>query len=637
MFIDRTIRWKKIEGSSATGTTYYRLCESYRDSQGKPKRREVISLGMLEGFDEDDRKELGRLLHEMIAEGRFPISENECVYNEALKFYTSYNNSERKEKAEARLREEEEQRKDESCKNMVLMKLSSLRNLEARTIGAEAVCYDTVKKLNLRQMLRQNGLSERQTQIAIMQIIARAVYPGSELRTARCLRENSALCELLKMKKEEINKDMLYRSALRLYDIRREMEDELHNRVCSMFDIEEKIYLFDLTNTYFEGKMETSELCQYGRSKEKRSDCKIVALAAVVNTDGLLVRTEIFEGNRQDVSTLEDVIGSLSKGTAGKRKIIVMDAGFSSESNLRWLRENGYDYITVTRSRGQEYTPLTDRQEYVNDNKKQIIHLQKVQIEGISDKILLVDSEAKTLKENSMFLRAKAKFEDGLLAIRKGIEGHGIKKRDKVQQRIGRLTERYPQAARLYSISTPSDENDVVKSITWEMKDTAKEQLHAHGKYFLRTTLAESEKNVWMFYNVIRTVEETFKTLKSDLDIRPVFHKNDKGTKAHLNLAILAYWVVSVTKYRLSQCGIHLRWEELLRIMNAQVRVTTEFEGADHRIHRVRRSTEPEEKMSAILSALSLTPRPAGQLNFVVHKNPSQKKYAFGNQEDNDP
>ena len=100
------------------------------------------------------------------------------------------------------------------------------------------------------------------------------------------------------------------------------MEDYLHRRVSSLFNIEEKIYLFDLTNTYFEGRMSESEICCYGRSKEKRDDCKIVALGAVVNTDGLLVRTEIFEGNRQDVDTLEEVIGSLDNGLSTSRKII---------------------------------------------------------------------------------------------------------------------------------------------------------------------------------------------------------------------------------------------------------------------------------------------------------------------------
>lgn len=141
-----------------------------------------------------------------------------------------------------------------------------------------------------------------------------------------------------------------------------------------MFNMDEKIYLFDLTNTYFEGRMENSEICRFVRSKEKRSDCRIVGLGAVVNTDGMLVRTEIFEGNRQDVTTLENVIGNLGKDAGDKKRVVVIDAGFNSESNIQWLCDNGYDYITVMRSSRVKYTESGDVVE-VKDSKRQPIRL----------------------------------------------------------------------------------------------------------------------------------------------------------------------------------------------------------------------------------------------------------------------
>ena len=189
------------------------------------------------------------------------------------------------------------------------------------------------------------------------------------------------------------------------------MEDYLHRRVSSLFYIEEKIYLFDLTNTYFEGRMSESEICCYGRSKEKRDDCKIVALGAVVNTDGLLVRTEIFEGNRQNVDTLEEVIGALDNGLSISRKIIAMDAEFCSKSNLQWLRDHNYDYITVMRSSGVKYTASSEIMEKVYDNKEQEIRWQKVTVEDIEDDFLLVDSTAKTLKGKSMFEKSVKRYE----------------------------------------------------------------------------------------------------------------------------------------------------------------------------------------------------------------------------------
>ena len=149
-----------------------------------------------------------------------------------------------------------------------------------------------------------------------------------------------------------------------------------------------------------------------------------------------------------------------------------------------------------------------------------------------------------------------------------------------------------------------------------------------HGKYLLQTTLDEKdEENIWTYYNVIRTVEETFKTLKSDLDIRPVYHKTDEASKAHLNLAVLAYWVVSTTKYILKKKGINIRWEELLRIMSTQQRVTMVAEQDNGHLLKVRRSTTPETKLAEIQDALGITPHPVCPIKSVWLREQPPEKY----------
>jgi transposase len=613
MFITHIKKWRNrkdsLDDNLYFGYTYYRLSEAFRDAEGRSRNRVVMGLGELTGLSKAERNELGDLLTVMIDRGEMALSTNVQVQELALHYYNLYCESRLKAqeaaKAQSRLREAARLEAERRRKEMVMVKLSSLRQKTARTVGAENICLDTVKQLSIRQFLTSHGFSEIQTDMAIMQIIARAIYPGSELRTVRCLQENSALCELLGIRPENVNKDILYRTARKLWDVHREIESYLHNRVCNLFGIEEKIYLFDLTNTNFEGRMEASRLCAYGRSKEKRDDCKIVVLAAVVNSDGLLVRTEIFEGNRQDVTTLEEVIGSLDRGLPQRKKIIVMDAGFSSESNLQWLVSHHYDYITVMRSHGQQYTPASDIIEKVSDNKEQEIRLQKVRVEE----------------------KAAARYEEGLKAIGKGIEGKGVKGRDALQRRLGRLHSRYANASKAYNVTFEYDgKGRALRAYTRNM-EYAEEKSRMHGKYLLRTSLDEqNETDIWTFYNVIRTVEETFKTLKSDLDIRPVFHKGDKGTKAHLNLAVLAYWIVSTTKYRLKSKGIHVRWRELLRIMSTQVRVSAEFETDRNHQVIIRRSTEPEEKLLVIYDALGLKAGSMVKLKSVVHPKAPPKK-----------
>ena len=209
------------------------------------------------------------------------------------------------------------------------------------------------------------------------------------------------------------------------------------------------------------------------------------------------------------------------------------------------------------RSTGFEYEEAGEVRT-VTDNKGQEIRLQKVHVNGLDDNVLLVDSDAKALKEASMDSKASSRYEEGLDAIKKGIEGKGTKKRDKVNRRLGRLNQRCPGLEKRYTIEFTYNDKDVATAMTWRRNQNAcAATKKMHGKYFLQTSLDENrEENIWQFYNVIRTVEETFKTLKLDLDIRPIYHKSDKGTKSHLHLAILAYWVVSVTKYMLKKKGI---------------------------------------------------------------------------------
>ena len=609
--------------------TYYRLCESYREADGKVKQRTVLGLGDLPDFPtEADRKELADLLTSMINEGVGKLCDKPHLYETALGFYGKWLEEKKEARERADRLAEEARRKAEEAKEIkVSIKLRSLHPEMARAVGAEHVCHTTLQRLGIQSFLEGLGWSKEKIDIALMQIIARAVYPYSEFKTARYIRENSAVCEMFGLNPDKITKDTLYKGSHDLYRVHREMEDYLHKRVCTMFDIEDRILLFDLTNTYFEGKMEESKLCRRGRSKEKRDDCKIVVLAAVVNTDGLLVRTEIFEGNRQDVTTLEAVFGSLEDNLDTCKHLVVMDAGFCSVANLQWLKGHGYDYITVMRSSGAKYT-VEGPVRTITDNKKQEIRLQMARVEGVTDTVLLVDSDARIAKERSMYNLFVGRYELGLDKIKAGIEGRGTKKRDKVQNRLGRLDAKYAGMRRLYDINFTYNDKGVATGMTWSRNAEEDEAVRMmHGKYLLQTTLDEKdEENIWTYYNVIRTVEETFKTLKSDLDIRPVYHKTDEASKAHLNLAVLAYWVVSTTKYMLKKKGINVRWEELLRIMSTQQRVTMVAEQENGHLLKVRRSTTPESKLAEIQEALGITRHPVCSIKSVwLREQPPEK------------
>ena len=590
MYITKARKYHKDTDGKYVAYDYFRLTRKRYDHYGRQKV-DHFCLGQLDGLTKRERDELADMLTVMIEQGRRAMSFNPALYEMAMDFYVKYRETHPAEDYDPVLRAEAERKEADRRRDLVTISIKSMVQKEARTIGPEAICRSTSNILKIREFLNSKGWSREQVDLALMQIIARAIYPFSELKTVRCLRDNSALLEMFKLERKEVTKDALYQSANRLWEVHREMEDFLHERVRSMFNLEEKILLMDISNTYFEGRMEGSGICFHGRSKEKRDDCKIVVLAAVVNTDGLLVRTMIYEGNRQDVTTVEDVVGTLAGQTSPEaRKIVVMDAGFYSAANVRWLVGNHFDYITVLPSGYAKFTAESDKVVRHEDCRHQEIRLQMggVEIEGMRHKALLVDSDAKAMKERSMHELAAERYEEGLEAIRAGImKKGGTKLRDAVNARLGRLYKQYGAIRKEYDVTFTYEgtgRKEKAVAMEWKRKqESIAERKKFHGKYVLLTSLdGNDEVNVWQFYNVIRTVEETFHTLKSDLDMRPVYHKSDGGIKAHLNLAVLAYWIVSVTKCRLKQKKYpNIRWEEIIRIAQTQVVVTAEAKTED--------------------------------------------------------
>lgn len=546
------------------------LCESYRDVSGKACKRTVLNIGELEGFSEAQIHELWKMLTEMIKTGQTVFGNSKETTELALRLYNKYRDKEKPAKtASEELAMAAEEQKEEDLRNQCWMNvdINSLRITKPRQIGAEHVCAHTAALLGIKDFLAAKGWSREERNIATLQIIARAIYPYSEHKTVFCLRENSALCEMFGIDPMKVTKDTLYKSAHHLYSVHEDMEDYLHERVCNMFSIEENVYIMDITNMYAEGQYLESELFRYGRSKEKRDD------------------------------------------------------------NLKWLKEHNIDYVTVMRSRSsQKYTAKGDPI-LVEDCKHQPIKIQMVDLDGKDEttggSVMLVDSDAKALKERSMLTKASDRLEADLNAVKAAIEGKGTKKRDALNRRLGRLSEKYGAVFGCYDIDVTYDEMDKATGITWKRNAKFMCREKVHGKYLLQTSLPENDPNIiWTTYNIVRTVEETFKLLKSDLDVRPIYHKTDEAAKAHLNLAVLAYWIVSVTKYKLKMKDINVRWSEILRMMSTQVWASVSMKACRKVEVTTRKDSDPEEKLMEIYNALDTTPNPRGTLISVKSVGP---------------
>jgi len=609
MFVKPLIKYNK---TTKKRYNIYQLCESFR-LDGRVRHRCIIGFGKLEGLREGQIKLLGKRVEQLLTNQSNSIAfeEPDPVVEKLARYY--FNEIKKKGRYDT----------GNEGSDWQMVDMSSMKNKDAREIGAEWLCKQAFDQLNISGFLRDKSWDEERISLAMTHIISRAVFPASELKTVRFIKENSAITEITGYDKNKVTKDKLYKIAHELYSVKDELENYLSKRTNELFDLDDKIILYDLTNTYFEGQMRNSKLAMFGRSKEKRKDAKLIVLAVVINREGFLKYSNIFEGNMADSKTLETIVTSLSHSTSftGRKPIVVIDAGIATEDNLSMLKKLHYDYMCVSRSNLKTYhadtncTPVE-----IKDKRNQPIELMRVNTdEQNGDSYLWVKSKAKAMKENSMNGLLSQRFEEGVQSIHEGISRKGgTKKLNKVHERIGRLKQKYPSVHKYYDIIVKDNGEGAAGSISYKHKEGADPDKSA-GVYFLRTSLNDiDEKTFWSIYNVIREIEYTFRVLKTDLDLRPIYHKTDDAAMAHLHLGILAYWLVATIRYQLRQKGYRYDWREIVRTMNTQKCVTTTLTNINGEKISVRQCTEPTQKVKTIYGLMNYKARPFYRKKSVV-------------------
>jgi Transposase DDE domain len=607
MFLKPVLKYLKTTGEYKI---YYRLCESYRH-ENTVRQYTLVQLGTLDELPEEiQRKNLVQRISSLVKQRRTGIVDMFEVADEnievlAQKYFLVILNKERIDFIKGR--------------DYQTIDTNSVENKDIREVGTEWLCAQGVAQLQIAKFLGDQNWEQDTIQLALTHIISRASYPASELRTAQWIKENSAVCELTGYGQEKITKDKLYAISHKLFSVKDDLEKHLSNRTNELFDLQDTIYIYDLTNTYFEGQQKESTIAQFGRSKEKRSDCKLIVLALVVNTEGFIKYSQLFEGNLTDSKSLLRIIEELSARTSAteRKPTVVMDAGIATDDNVLLLRKYNFNYMLVARSSLKKYSvDTTSKPVIIKDKKEQPITLQKIKVEGDTDNYLLVHSQAKQAKEDSMKSKFATRYQQALQQIKDGLfKKGGTKKKDKVWERIGRVKQKYQSTNKHYQIDVTANDLGIVTNIQWKQKPVPKRE----GHYLLRTNLDEKQEHTqWAIYNTIREIESTFRTLKTDLDLRPVYHKTDSAAMAHLHLGLLAYTVVNTIRHQLKQKGINNEWRDITRIMNTQKLVTTTMVNNYGQTIKIRQCSEPNPKVATIYNALNYKHKPFARKKFVV-------------------
>ena len=494
--------------------------------------------------------------------------------------------------------------------------VDSLELTRPRSVGVEQAALWAMQTVGFIELLIGLGLSGPLRSVILGVIIGRLAHPGSERATRRWLEQRSGLGELLEVDFEAMAENALYRASDALMKHRSAIEDGLFNRLSDLFGLETTVTLYDLTNTYFEGEAAVNRKAQHGPSKEKRTDCPLVTLGLVLDSSGFVRRSECFDGNVAEGTTLARMLRRLG---APPGALVVMDRGLAAEENLAWLRGAGYRYLVVSRERERQFDPHTAIA--IETAAGDPIQLQLVRDEAGQEVRLYCYSQARAEKENAITRRFAERFETGLQKIADNLsKPRGEKRLAKLNERLGRLKEKCRGAGQHYAIELiPDATGQKATALRFAKQPIEGTRLTHPGVYCLRSneTTWDAEQ-MWRTFTMLTDLEAVFRSLKSELGLRPVFHHKENRVDGHLFITVLAYQFVQIIRRQLKTRGITDRWSMLREVLGSQCRVTATFKRVDGRTLHVRKATRAEPEALAIYQALNLNSAPGGIVKMIV-------------------
>lgn len=590
-------------------TPVLQLLRSYRNIDNKPRHEVIISLGDLP-IPREDFKAVSRELDRII-DGQQSLFEVDDQINQwAEHIYEELRKSGHLEKVFDASEFEE----------IVDVIPTEIEHEDARSLGPELAALQAWKDLDIESVLKSLGFSPTQIRDTAISVINRLCEPVSEHALPEWLR-TSSLGDLWKENLDGLADDRFYRISDALLRIKDSLEEKLAEKERSVFDLDRSIYLYDMTNTYFEGNMLRNPAAKRGASKEKRRDAPLVSVGLVLDENAFVLRHSALPGNIYEGHTLLDTIHALDTENGPENPLIVMDSGFSSAENLATLRAEGYDYLTVakriTRLAYDEefadlgsFTKVEGRDRFSRSCRKDVF-VKSLKTE--EETILCVYSEDRESKEMAMIARAETGLLADLEKLKKSLESGRIKNRDKIQQRIGRIRQKRSRAAKYYQIELDSDR----QSLEWTRDE---EKYHREvittGGYIIRTNREElKDDDIWKIYILLTRVEAGFRSLKSELGLRPIYHQLEKRSKGHILITILAYRLLRAIEFRLQHTGLYVSWGTIKRALSTHAYVSLIIPSKNGNTYRIRKAGRPNPMQADIYRKLgvNLNPLPSSK------------------------
>jgi transposase len=612
MFIRETKTKNKKTGVVYTKHT---LVESVW-ADNTSRQRTIMQLGHLD-LPKSEWKKLAHALEcQFTGQATILDATDGNIESLARSLYSGYDFSKRLKEGD------EDKNQGDAC--FAEVNLNDVHTSVSRGLGAELVCQKAWSLLDMEEILTEVGLNEKERSLASAVVFGKLISPGSEKQTYEWFQTRSALNELRGHDISKTGKDAFYEIGDRLYENKQALEEHLYKRERQLFPQEgHTIFLYDLTNTYMEGSCLGNNLAMYGHCKSKRKDLRLVTLSLVVTGDGLPVYSHIYKGNQSEPETMKDMILRIEEQISGgqlpiEKPTIAMDCGIATKGNVAYLEENGYPYIVVKREDAvskhmAEFLMERDSFDLIDHQKKSVygdenkVYIKKMEAKS-GDKTckVLCISEGREKKEEAIDQRGAQRLLEDVDQLNASIAKGNIVSPEVKLVKMRNLLMRHSRIAKRFLVKADFKE-DGQTIAAFRLEKNPETPPAFYGCYVIESTHVELEgEKLWKLYMTLSMVESAFRSMKSTLGMRPVYHQTARRTEAHLFITVLAYHLLITIEKLLEAKGDHRIWKTIRSVLSTHIRSTVILRGKNGEIYHIRTSGVPEEAHQDIYDKLSV-------------------------------
>jgi len=589
--------------------TSYVLVESVMTPKG-PRQKTICTLGSLEPRSGEQWLKLAHKVEDALV-GQSTFEEEDPEVNAIV--------------GKVRARQAAQRAKEAGTEQAVSVLVDQVKVEDVGELGPLHVGQQFYQRLGIDEALATASVSRRGRLLSQVMILNRLVAPASEHAMVAWM-GRTAVDDLMGERVSGLGVDTLYRNLDRLYPKRETIEKELWKRERTLFGLEDTVYLYDLTSTYFEGQCPYNDLAQHGYSRDGRPDCKQIVIGLVIDQEGFPKAHEVFPGNQSDGPTVETMLDALERRGGPKQgALVVIDRGMACPENLKSIRERKHHYVVASRQSERDawLAEFEDQEGWtkIKPRSRSLgLRIRKLVVSE-EEALLLCRSTDRAAKDRAIREKHESRLLEALQKLADRIAKGQLKEARAIHERIGRLQERFPRVARYWKIAYDAE----ARQLSWtEQTERKAKAVELDGAYLLKTSRTDMDgEQIWRTYTLLTRAENAFRTLKSPLAERPILHQLQHRVETHIFLCVLAYHLLNAIEKTLRDHGIHTSWATVRETLSTHHALTVVLPTSNGDILCTRTASRPDDQVRQLYEALTVPTRPIKPVRTLYRTAPT--------------